>query len=219
VTPLRNVGSVGGKQKNVAFFQQRDQSLIESVIVGIKGTNDRQRQVATEELVESFEFWRQRHVQELIEMQFVSQSDLGRDEMSEEMVQQLMATAERLASAAESLDRVLGRLDAQQEALNAKVDRIVAAVDDSTYRPDGETARQLQDRVAELEKSNADLKAQAARMVRKTLPPMVSAILAKSGEPDAEKIEKGALEKSLQSLSVEQRIAVKAELARAGMIE
>jgi uncharacterized protein YigA (DUF484 family) len=56
--------------------------------------------------------------------------------MNDEMVQQLMATAERLASAAESLDRVLGRLDAQQETLNAKVDRIVAAVDErSSYEP------------------------------------------------------------------------------------
>jgi predicted RNase H-like nuclease (RuvC/YqgF family) len=137
--------------------------------------------------------------------------------MNEEMVQQLMATAERLASAAESLDRVLGRLDAQQEALNAKVDRIVAAVDEAPAAD--ASARQLQERVAELEKSNADLKAQAARMVRKTLPPMVSAILAKSGETQGETIEKGALDKSLQSLSVEQRIAVKAELARAGMIE
>ena len=142
--------------------------------------------------------------------------------MNEEMVQQLMATAERLASAAESLDRVLGRLDAQQDALNAKVDRIVAAVDErSSIEPgESEATRHLQERVAELEKSNTDLKAQAARMVRKTLPPIVSAILAKSGtETSGEKIEKGVLDKTLQSLSVEQRIAVKAELARAGMIE
>jgi ABC-type transporter Mla subunit MlaD len=141
--------------------------------------------------------------------------------MNEEMTQQLMATAERLATAAESLDRVLGRLDAQQEALNAKVDRIVAAVDErSSYEAPQEATRQLQERVAELERSNTDLKAQAARMVRKTLPPMVSAILAKGGaETGGEKIEKGVLDKTLQSLSVEQRIAVKAELARAGMIE
>ena len=140
--------------------------------------------------------------------------------MNEEMTQQLMATAERLANAAESLDRVLGRLDAQQEALSAKVDRIVAAVDEQTSRPGdyGEASRQLQERVTELEKSNSDLKAQAARMARKTLPPMVSAILAKGGDID-EKIDKGVLDKTLQSLSVEQRIAVKAELARAGMIE
>ena len=140
--------------------------------------------------------------------------------MNEEMVQQLMAAAERLAAAAESLDRVLGRLDAQQDALNAKVDRIVAAVDErAPYEPEhGEATRELQERVAELEKSNTDLKAQASRMVRKTLPPMVSAILAKN-DLGGEKIEKGVLDKTLQSLSVEQRIAVKAELARAGKIE
>jgi hypothetical protein len=98
----------------------------------------------------------------------------------------------------------------------------VAAVDErSSYEPvSHEATRQLQDRVAELEKSNTDLKAQAARMVRKTLPPLVSAILAKSGtDTGTERIEKGVLDKTLQSLSVEQRIAVKAELARAGMIE
>jgi predicted RNase H-like nuclease (RuvC/YqgF family) len=141
--------------------------------------------------------------------------------MNEEMMQQLMATAERLATAAESLDRVLGKLDAQQEALNAKVDRIVASVDeDEALRPvKNETVTQLQERVAELEKSNNDLKAQASRMARKTLPPMVTAILAKSGEESGEKIDKGVLDKTLQPLSVEQRIAVKAELARAGMIE
>ena len=139
--------------------------------------------------------------------------------MNEETMQQMMATAERLANAAESLDRVLGRLDAQQEALNAKVDRIVASVDERTYEPAaGEATRQLQQRVAELEKSNNDLRAQAARLARKTLPPMVSAILAKS-EDAGEKLDKAVLDKTLQSLSVEQRIAVKAELARAGMIE
>lgn len=138
--------------------------------------------------------------------------------MNDEMVQQLMATAERLATAAEALDRVLGRLDAQQESLNAKVDRIVAAVDEGG-RPESGAARELQERVAVLERSNSELKAQATRAVRKTLPPMVTAILAKSGELEGEKIEKAVLEKTLQSLSVEQRIAVKAELARAGMIE
>lgn len=140
--------------------------------------------------------------------------------MNEEMMQQLTATAERLATAAEALDRVLGRWDAQQEALSAKVDRIVAAVDERApfETESNEATRLLQERVAELEKSNADLKAQASRMMRKTLPPMITAILAKN-DLGGEKIEKGVLDKTLQSLSVEQRIAVKAELARAGMIE
>ncbi len=143
--------------------------------------------------------------------------------MNEEMVQQLMTTAERLAVAAESLDRVLGRLDAQQEALSNKVDRIVAAVEERTpyeMSARGESGRHLQDRMAELEKSNADLKAQAARMARKTLPPLVSAILAKScEETGGEKLDKAVLDKTLASLSVEHRIAVKSELARAGIIE
>lgn len=143
--------------------------------------------------------------------------------MNEEMVQQLMATAERLASAAESLDRVLGRLDAQQETLNTKVERIAAAVEErGTFEISGrgEGAKQLQDRLAELEKSNADLKAQAARLARKTLPPLVSSILAKSCEESgSEKVDKAVLDKTLRSLSVEQRIAVKSELARAGIID
>ncbi len=140
--------------------------------------------------------------------------------MSEELMRQMTATAERMATASESLNRVLERLDSQQEALNAKVDRIVASVDERVpLEASGEGDRRLQERVTELEKSNADLKAQAARMVRKTLPPMVSAILAKGGVEEAEKIDKSILDKTLQSLSVEQRIAVKAELARAGMIE
>lgn len=142
--------------------------------------------------------------------------------MNEEMVQ-LMATAERLAVAAESLDRVLGRLDAQQEALNTKVERIAAAVEGQTpyeMSARGEGSRRLQDRLAELEKSNAELKAQAARATRKTLPPMVSAILAKScEETGSEKIDKEVLDKTLKNLSVEQRIAVKSELARAGIID
>ncbi|MGH9503671.1 MAG: hypothetical protein ACRD20_12540 [Terriglobales bacterium] len=145
--------------------------------------------------------------------------------MNEEMTQQLLATAERLANAAEALDRVLGRLDGQQEALNAKVDRIVAAVEERFEEADAnhagtETAdnHMLQQRVAELEKTNSDLKAQATRLARKTLPPLVNALLAKNGEA-AERLEAAALDKTLQSLTVDQRIAVKAEMARAGMIE
>jgi hypothetical protein len=143
--------------------------------------------------------------------------------MNEEMVQQMMAAAERLATATETLDRVLGKLDAQQEILSAKVDRIVAAVEENIaqvaeQRQAEEAGGDLQQRVAELEKSNADLKAQAARMARKTLSPVVSALLGKN-EIDGQRLEGAVLDKTLAALSVEQRIAVKAELARAGMIE
>jgi CRISPR/Cas system-associated exonuclease Cas4 (RecB family) len=141
--------------------------------------------------------------------------------MNEEMVQQMMAAAERLAAATETLDRVLGKLDAQQEMLNAKVERIVAAVESSSQvdrRPAEGTPIDLQNRVVELEKSNADLKAQASRMARKTLSPVVSALIGKN-EIEGERLDPAMLNKTLAALSVEQRIAVKAELARAGMIE
>ena len=144
--------------------------------------------------------------------------------MNEELMQQVVATAARLAGAAETLDRVLEKLDAQQEALNAKVDRIVAAVEERSIETDGDTASEndqhdeLARRVADLEKANADLKAQAARTARKTLSPLVSALLGKGAEL-GERLDPSALDKTMQSLSVEQRIAVKAEMARAGMID
>src|SRR6185437_12038993 len=136
-----------------------------------------------------------------------------------EMLEQLAATAERLAGAAETLDRVLGKLDAQQEALNAKVDRIVAAVEEPHTEVEANASHELEQRVAELEKANSDLKAQAARLTRKTLSPFVSALLAKSGATEGERVDTSVIDKALQTLSVEQRVAVKAEMARAGMIE
>ena len=139
--------------------------------------------------------------------------------MEEQMTQQLMTTAERLASAAESLDRVLERLDAQQETMNAKVDRIVAAVEDrADVSAENASVRELKERLAALEKTNGELKAQAARLTRKTLSPLTSSLLAKDRN-ESEKVDPAVLDKTLQALSVEQRIAVKAEMARAGMIE
>ena len=153
--------------------------------------------------------------------------------MNEEMVKQMMAAAERLAVATETLDRVLGKLDAQQEMLNAKVERIVAAVEENLAQAAADrqaTDRQaaerqavsanadLQQRVAELEKSNADLKAQAARLARKTISPVVAALIGKN-EIEGERMDPAVLNRTLAALSVEQRIAVKSELARAGMIE
>ena len=137
--------------------------------------------------------------------------------MNEELTQQIIATAERLASAAESLEKAVGRLDAQQQALNAQVDRIVAAVDENEH----ESRRQLGARVAELERTNADLKAEIARhaATRKTLPPLVTALLAKTGIESQEKIDVATLDKALALLTVDQRIAVKAQMARAGIIE
>jgi len=139
--------------------------------------------------------------------------------MNEELTQQIIASAERLASAAESLEKAVGRLDAQEQALNAQVDRIVAAVDEN----ETESRRQLGARVAELERTNAELKAETSRhaAARKTLPPLVTALLAKTGcvDPGQEKLDMAMLDKALALLTVDQRIAVKAQMASAGLIE
>ena len=145
---------------------------------------------------------------------------------------ELSATVARLAAAAEALDAAMTRViqhvgqqnDVQGE-LSTKVDRIVAALDFQNSDESGAARRQLEARVAELERTNTELKAQAAqlteRAARKTLPPLMTTLLAKNGVDNVaqERIEAATLDKTLAALSVEQRIAVKAEMARAGLIE
>ncbi|HZQ90286.1 MAG TPA: hypothetical protein VFA60_00665 [Terriglobales bacterium] len=135
----------------------------------------------------------------------------------------LAAAAERITAAAEALDaamaRVIQHIEAQQSELGSKVDRIVAAIDES-----GAACReQLEARVADLERVNSELKARASqlaeRAARKTLPPTMTMLLAKNGVEAHDRFDAAALEKSLAALSVEQRIAVKTEMARAGLID
>jgi protoporphyrinogen oxidase len=142
---------------------------------------------------------------------------------------ELAASAERMTDVATRLCTLVAKMEQQFEALHAKVDRIVAAIDESpamtcTATADGgddaqktESAAAAQ-RLAELEKQNAELKAEAERTRRKTLSVTTMALLAKNGGEDGLPRNSAALEKALTSLSVEQRIAVKAEMARAGLL-
>ncbi len=146
--------------------------------------------------------------------------------MNDETTQQLISTTQRLAAAAEALSEAAGRLETQHRelgeqhnALDDKITRMVAAIEDQGVA----TYSDLRERVAQLERENAELKSHASRIsansARKTLPPLVTALLSKSGVESAEKIDAATLDKTLASLSVEQRIAVKAQMARAGLIE
>ena len=122
-------------------------------------------------------------------------------------------TADRLAQATQSLAEALVNINAQFESLHAKIDRIVAAIDEGEGKLPAETGK-----VAEPEKTNRDLQAQAARARRKTLSPLITTLLAKEGVEGDALIETPLMEKALAGLSIEQRIAVKAELARAGIL-
>ena len=147
----------------------------------------------------------------------------ARSPMKPEIEQQLITTSERLAQAAETLSATLTRLDAQHDELTAKIERIIAAIE-SDASEEAAARPALEARIAELERANTDLKAQAERRAsiaaaRKTLPPLVTALLAKSGVEPEEKLDPATLDKTLASLSVEQRIAVKGQMARAGLID
>jgi hypothetical protein len=57
-----------------------------------------------------------------------------------------------------------------------------------------------------------------ARSARKTVPAATAQLLAKQGISTLETVEAGALDAALSGLSLEQRIAVKAQLLRAGVV-
>jgi hypothetical protein len=125
-----------------------------------------------------------------------------------------------LAQATPVLADALKTLAAQFESLHAKIDLIVAAVDENALQLKAGTVpdQDLRNKVTDLEKSNQNLKAEADRARRKTLSPLVTSLLAKGGVEGDALIEAPVVEKALAGLSIEQRIAVKAELARAGVL-
>jgi hypothetical protein len=137
--------------------------------------------------------------------------------MEEMTAGELQAAAERLIEAAAALERTVARMAEQQVALAAEaesqVTRIVATV---------ETQREaeLEHKLAEAEARIAELMASAANPQpagRKTLPTTMATMLAKQGVV-MDSVEAGAIDGALTSLSIEQRIAVKAELMRAGVL-
>jgi hypothetical protein len=128
------------------------------------------------------------------------------------------ALAGQMAQATQSLADALKNLDGQFASLHAKIDRIIAAVDDGDLQASAKHDGDLRSKLLELETSNRNLKAQADTARRKTLSPMVSALLAKQGVESGALIDKPVIEKALAGLSIEQRIAVKSELARAGIL-
>jgi phage shock protein A len=146
-----------------------------------------------------------------------------------ESLESLEATVSRLALTASSLEETVGnleqRLEAQQAEMSGRVERMVAAVDSSASPT---VAGPLEERLAEVERQIAELQAgaqvQAAQghagqgQGRRTLPASTANLLAKHGVSDAGPVESGALDAALVSLPVEQRIAVKSQLLRAGLL-
>jgi hypothetical protein len=123
---------------------------------------------------------------------------------------------ERLQAAAERLEKTVAWLEERQAAMTGDVARIVATVDASA---DGRQ-RELERKLEVAEQQIAELKAQAAAATsgRKTLPVATMQLLAKQGIGSVDGLEAGSLDAALTGLSLEQRIAVKAQLIRSGTL-
>lgn len=132
-------------------------------------------------------------------------------------------SVERLAATATLLEKTVAWLEERHMSMTGDVARIVATVEG------GESAQAGRDRYAELERKLqaaeqqiAEMKAQAASTApasaRKTLPTATTQLLAKQGISSVDSIEAGTLDAALAGLSLEQRIAVKAQLIRTGAL-
>ena len=136
--------------------------------------------------------------------------------MEEMTAVELQAAADRLMEAIAALERTVTRLAEQHVALAAEaesqVSRIVATVE--TQR-EAELERKLAEAEAKITELVASASAQP--LGRKTLPTSMTLMLAKQGVV-MDSMEAGAIDGALASLSIEQRIAVKAELMRAGVL-
>lgn len=133
------------------------------------------------------------------------------------MNEALHASVERLNAAASLLESMAARLE-QSGAMNGEVQKISAEVDRESAASEREL--ELERRLAQAEQQIAEMQAQEAKgaSMRKTLPSTTTQLLAKQGIPSLESIEAGSLDAALTGLSLEQRIAVKAQLLRAGIV-
>jgi len=129
---------------------------------------------------------------------------------------------ERLESAATLMERTLGWLEERQRYLSGEVDKISATVESSKRE------EELLARLTEVQKELAELQAaavarteaeggfpKALQPLRRTLPSATAEMLSKHGIGESA-IDVKALDAAMVGLSLEQRIAVKSELRRAG---
>ena len=123
--------------------------------------------------------------------------------------------AGRLEAATTLLERTLSWLEERQGALSGEVERISATVEQSRREAE------LTEKLAAVERELVEVKAASApaalNPLRRTVPASTSEMLAKHGIGDGP-VDVRTLDAALAGLSLEQRIAVKSQLLRAGSI-
>lgn len=120
---------------------------------------------------------------------------------------------ERLSATTSLLERVVMLLEQREPAAAGAVEKMTAAVE-------GQSEQELLKKLEAVEQQIAELRAQSSpeAAARQTLPASTMQLLAKQGISTVESIQAGTLDAALTGLSIEQRIAVKSQLMRAGML-
>lgn len=122
---------------------------------------------------------------------------------------------ERLEAATTAIERTLSWLEERQGALSGEVERISATVEQTRRETE------LAEKLAAVEQELAELKAAGSpsglNLLRRTVPAATVEMLAKHGIGDGP-VDVRTLDAALSGLSLEQRIAVKTQLLRAGAI-
>ncbi len=126
---------------------------------------------------------------------------------------------ERLEAATTQLERTLSWLEergAAATALSGEVEKISATVESAAA---DRRVAELTEKLAAVETELAEVKAAAntGNPLRRTMPAATAEMLAKRGIGDGP-VDVHALDAALSGLSLEQRIAVKTQLLRAGAI-
>jgi hypothetical protein len=128
---------------------------------------------------------------------------------------ELGMTLDRLTSAASLLEQAVERVGQTQSAFaEATISRIVATVEARRETELEEKLAAAEARIAELQ---ARGNAPSSDSGRKTMPAAMTGLLARQGLT-LESLDAGTLDAALVSLSLEQRIAVKSQLMRAGLL-
>ena len=137
---------------------------------------------------------------------------------AERSLEALALTLDRLAGAAGLLEQTVSRLEEQHMAMSGQVQKIVATVEQGGG---SERVYELERKLHDAELQIAELRAQVGAAVasgRKTMPAAAVSLLAKQGISNLDSIEAGSLDAAMTALSIEQRIAVKSQLLRAGLL-
>ena len=142
--------------------------------------------------------------------------------MEDSNVVDLLEATERLEAVVEALERAASKLNERQAALASETEERVGRIVATVETPSEE---ELERRLADAEARILELTASAVVVSsgRKTISPGMSSMLAKQGitlelGASGSSLDAATLDGALSSLGIEQRIAVKSELRRAGLL-